>query len=174
MLVCQHRLARPALSAKLGLCGVIVLSGRPDGHTSPGGRRIPARSGAEVCHGPSLRVGQATNRCASTPHDTLDHLHILHNYGWDSRALLSLIVVGLPARAPRAPLAPRFARPLARAHAGRARRRRPRGRNRHPRTLRSEPSLVCSPRSSALQRDATTARPPPGGSVSTSTECPAT
>ena len=28
--------------------------------------------------------------------DTLDHLHILLNYGWDSRALLSLILVGLP------------------------------------------------------------------------------
>lgn len=28
--------------------------------------------------------------------DTLDHLHILLNYHWDSRALLSLILVGLP------------------------------------------------------------------------------
>ena len=28
--------------------------------------------------------------------DTLDHLHILLNYGWDSRAMLSLILVGLP------------------------------------------------------------------------------
>jgi general secretion pathway protein A len=28
--------------------------------------------------------------------DTLDHLHILLNYGWDSRALLSVILVGLP------------------------------------------------------------------------------
>jgi len=28
--------------------------------------------------------------------DTLDHLHILLNYQWDSRALLSLILVGLP------------------------------------------------------------------------------
>jgi type II secretory pathway predicted ATPase ExeA len=28
--------------------------------------------------------------------DTLDHLHILMNYEWDSRALLSLILVGLP------------------------------------------------------------------------------
>ena len=28
--------------------------------------------------------------------DTLDHLHILLNYNWDSRALLSLILVGLP------------------------------------------------------------------------------
>jgi general secretion pathway protein A len=28
--------------------------------------------------------------------DTLDHLHILLNYGWDSRALLSLLLVGLP------------------------------------------------------------------------------
>jgi type II secretory pathway predicted ATPase ExeA len=27
---------------------------------------------------------------------TLDHLHILLNYGWDSRAILSLIIVGLP------------------------------------------------------------------------------
>jgi type II secretory pathway predicted ATPase ExeA len=33
--------------------------------------------------------------------DTLDHLHILLNYGWDSRALLSLILVGLPALADR-------------------------------------------------------------------------
>ncbi len=28
--------------------------------------------------------------------DTLDHLHILLNYNWDSRALLSLLLVGLP------------------------------------------------------------------------------
>jgi general secretion pathway protein A len=28
--------------------------------------------------------------------DTLDHLHILLNYAWDSRALLSLFLVGLP------------------------------------------------------------------------------
>jgi general secretion pathway protein A len=28
--------------------------------------------------------------------DTLDHLHILLNYAWDSRALLSIILVGLP------------------------------------------------------------------------------
>lgn len=28
--------------------------------------------------------------------DTLDHLHILLNYGWDSKSLLSLILVGLP------------------------------------------------------------------------------
>jgi general secretion pathway protein A len=28
--------------------------------------------------------------------DTLDHMHILLNYEWDSRALLSLVLVGLP------------------------------------------------------------------------------
>jgi general secretion pathway protein A len=28
--------------------------------------------------------------------DTLDHLHILLNYSWDSKALLSLILIGLP------------------------------------------------------------------------------
>ena len=28
--------------------------------------------------------------------DTLDHLHILLNYAWDNRALLSLVLVGLP------------------------------------------------------------------------------
>ena len=28
--------------------------------------------------------------------DTLDHLHILLNYSWDSRALLSLMLIGLP------------------------------------------------------------------------------
>jgi type II secretory pathway predicted ATPase ExeA len=28
--------------------------------------------------------------------DVLDHLHILANYDWDSKALLSLILVGLP------------------------------------------------------------------------------
>jgi len=28
--------------------------------------------------------------------DTLDHLHILLNYSWDSRALLSLVLIGLP------------------------------------------------------------------------------
>jgi general secretion pathway protein A len=30
------------------------------------------------------------------PQDTLDHLHILLNYQWDSKALLSIILVGLP------------------------------------------------------------------------------
>jgi type II secretory pathway predicted ATPase ExeA len=33
--------------------------------------------------------------------DTLDHLHILLNYHWDSRALLSLVLVGLPELADR-------------------------------------------------------------------------
>lgn len=33
--------------------------------------------------------------------DTLDHLHILLNYEWDSRALLSVILVGLPELAER-------------------------------------------------------------------------
>ena len=33
--------------------------------------------------------------------DTLDHLHILLNYNWDSRSLLSLILVGLPELADR-------------------------------------------------------------------------
>lgn len=28
--------------------------------------------------------------------DTLDHLHILLNYAWDSRALLSLMFAGMP------------------------------------------------------------------------------
>ena len=28
--------------------------------------------------------------------DTLDHLHILTNYGWDARPLLTLVLVGLP------------------------------------------------------------------------------
>ena len=28
--------------------------------------------------------------------DTLDHLHILLNYNWDSKALLSVVLVGLP------------------------------------------------------------------------------
>ena len=28
--------------------------------------------------------------------DTLGHLHILLNYEWDKRALLSLILIGLP------------------------------------------------------------------------------
>ncbi len=28
--------------------------------------------------------------------DTLDHLHILLNYAWDSRALLSVVLIGLP------------------------------------------------------------------------------
>ena len=30
------------------------------------------------------------------PQDTLDHLHILLNYAWDSKALLSLILIGSP------------------------------------------------------------------------------
>ena len=33
--------------------------------------------------------------------DTLDHLHILLNYQWDSKALLSLVLVGLPELADR-------------------------------------------------------------------------
>jgi type II secretory pathway predicted ATPase ExeA len=33
--------------------------------------------------------------------DTLDHLHILSNYEWDSRSLLSLVLVGLPELAER-------------------------------------------------------------------------
>lgn len=33
--------------------------------------------------------------------DTLDHLHILLNYQWDSRALLSIVLVGLPELADR-------------------------------------------------------------------------
>lgn len=33
--------------------------------------------------------------------DTLDHLHILLNYEWDSRALLSIVLVGLPELADR-------------------------------------------------------------------------
>jgi type II secretory pathway predicted ATPase ExeA len=33
--------------------------------------------------------------------DTLDHLHILLNYEWDSRALLTLVLVGLPELADR-------------------------------------------------------------------------
>ena len=33
--------------------------------------------------------------------DTLDHLHILLNYEWDSKALLSLVLVGLPELADR-------------------------------------------------------------------------
>ena len=33
--------------------------------------------------------------------DTLEHLHILLNYGWDSRSLLSLVLIGLPELADR-------------------------------------------------------------------------
>ena len=33
--------------------------------------------------------------------DTLDHLHILLNYGWDSQPLLSLVLIGLPELADR-------------------------------------------------------------------------
>ena len=33
--------------------------------------------------------------------DTLEHLHILLNYNWDSRALLSLVLIGLPELADR-------------------------------------------------------------------------
>ena len=36
--------------------------------------------------------------------DTLDHLHILLNYAWDSRALLSLILVGITAASARSSL----------------------------------------------------------------------
>jgi hypothetical protein len=37
--------------------------------------------------------------------DVLDHLHILANYEWDSRALLSIVLVGLPEIRQRLPLA---------------------------------------------------------------------
>src|SRR5439155_23669061 len=42
-------------------------------------------------------------------HDVLDHLHILLNYQWDSKALLSLVLVGLPE------LEDRLARPAQRS-----------------------------------------------------------
>jgi type II secretory pathway predicted ATPase ExeA len=45
--------------------------------------------------------------------DTLDHLHILLNYAWDSRALLSLVLVGLPELRER--LALRYAQTACRA-----------------------------------------------------------
>lgn len=47
--------------------------------------------GAEKVH-PVLLIDEAH----LLHQDVLDHLHILANYEWDSRALLSLILVGLP------------------------------------------------------------------------------
>lgn len=47
--------------------------------------------GAEKLH-PVLLIDEAH----LLHQDVLDHLHILANYEWDSRALLSLILVGLP------------------------------------------------------------------------------
>jgi len=52
--------------------------------------------------------------------DTLDHLHILLNYGWDSQPLLSLVLIGLPELADR--LALRRNRSLAKANSPPARR----------------------------------------------------
>lgn len=36
------------------------------------------------------------DECHLMQDDMLDHLHILQNYAWDSRALLSLVLIGLP------------------------------------------------------------------------------
>jgi len=36
------------------------------------------------------------DECHLMHDDMLDHLHILQNYAWDSRALLSLVLIGLP------------------------------------------------------------------------------
>ena len=53
--------------------------------------------------------------------DTLDHLHILLNYAWDSRALLSLILVGLPELRERLAHSPPARSQLAHARRGSAR-----------------------------------------------------
>jgi len=37
------------------------------------------------------------DECHLMKDDMLDHLHILQNYAWDSRAILSLVLIGLPA-----------------------------------------------------------------------------
>jgi len=71
----------------------------------------PSATAAALFHAVSLHV-QELGREHAHPvflldeahllhQDTLDHLHILLNYEWDSRALLSLVLVGLPELADR-------------------------------------------------------------------------
>ena len=49
----------------------------------------------DAVHTPARRKLPADEAHLLHP-DTLDHLHILLNYEWDSRALLSLVLIGLP------------------------------------------------------------------------------
>ena len=67
---------------------------------------MPAATAAAVFHAVSLHVVELAgarihpvfllDEAHLLHQDTLDHLHILLNYEWDSRALLSLVLVGLP------------------------------------------------------------------------------
>jgi type II secretory pathway predicted ATPase ExeA len=67
---------------------------------------MPAATAAAVFHAVSLHVADLAgarihpvfllDEAHLLHQDTLDHLHILLNYEWDSRALLSLVLVGLP------------------------------------------------------------------------------
>lgn len=75
-------------------CFALWLMGR-----EPGSRALcDGLAGCSIPHGtrgpgPSCA---AHRRGASAHQDVLDHLHILANYEWDSRAPLSIILVGLP------------------------------------------------------------------------------
>jgi general secretion pathway protein A len=66
----------------------------------------PSATAAAVFHAVSSHVSELGNdrvhpvflldEAHLLNQDTLDHLHILLNYDWDSRSLLSLVLVGLP------------------------------------------------------------------------------
>lgn len=108
----RHRLTEPANRYRLTYCHNATL-GRRDFY-----RQLclalgltPSATAAGVFYAVSTHVQQlATERShpvflldeAHLLHqDTLDHLHILLNYEWDSQPLLSLILVGLPELADR-------------------------------------------------------------------------
>jgi general secretion pathway protein A len=106
----RHRL--PEASFRLTYCHNVTL-GRRDFYRQlcQALNLYPSATAAAVFHAVSTHV-QELGREHAHPvflldeahllhQDTLDHLHILLNYEWDSRALLSLVLVGLPELADR-------------------------------------------------------------------------
>ena len=62
---------------------------RPSFENIAGRRRCLRRAGSR---NPVFLLDE----CHLMKDDMLDHLHILQNYAWDSKALLSLVLIGLP------------------------------------------------------------------------------
>jgi general secretion pathway protein A len=101
----RHRLAQPDI--RLTYCNNVTL-GRRDFY-----RQLcialnlnPKATAAAVFHAVSTHVEELgrdrihpvflLDEAHLLHQDTLDHLHILLNYEWDSRCLLSIILIGLP------------------------------------------------------------------------------